>query len=199
MPQPTDERGMIRPAAPKAVFAPEQIGALAQAARRTKKIRRCIAVATFGGWTAAVFGGFSLLGLLLSFSFASLFITVALGIAAWGEFRGGAMVQRFDPAGARWLARNQVFFGAALVVYAAWSLYDGLRGASHAATSGSPEVDEMIAGITRMATVVMYGSLAVVGVVGPGLTAWYYASREKLIRQFRDSTETSVLEALKAA
>ena len=183
------------------MFAPEHIGALAEASRRTKKIRRCVSIANFGGWTAAVFGAFSLLGLAFSFSLASLFITVALGVVAWGEFRGAAMVRRFDPAGARRLALNQVVFGAALFIYSVWCLIQGLRGGgiSSELASGNPEADAMIANIGRMVNLALYGSLAVVAIVGPGLTAWYYASREKLIRQFRDQTESSVVEALKVA
>jgi len=198
MPQQTDQQGMSRSNA--AMFAPEHIGALAEASRRTRKIRRCATVAVFGGWTAAVFGVVSLLGLVISFSLAALFITAALGVVAWGEFRGAGMVRRFDPAGARRLAVNQLIFGAALVVYAVWCLVDGLRGGmSSELVSGNPDVDATVAGIYRAATVVMYGSLAVVGIVGPGLTAWYYASRERLIRQFRETTEPSVVEALKVA
>jgi hypothetical protein len=181
-----------------ALFSPEQLATLVEASRRTRKIRRCIAVAMVSGWTTAIFGALSLLGLAFSFSFASLFVAAALLAVAWGEFHGAAMVRRFEPAGARRLAVNQVFFGAALLTYSVWCLVDGLRGGALVA-SGNPEVDEMMAGITRMATVAMYGTLAVVGALGPGLTAWYYASREKLIRQFRDKTEAGVVEALKVA
>lgn len=190
---------MTTVAVTKAAFAPEQLAILTEAARRAKKLRRCVAVATVGGWTTAIFGGISLLGLLFSFSLASLFISVALLVAAWGEFHGAAMVKRFEPAGARRLAINQLFLGGALVVYAAWCLIDGLRGSGASTPSGSPEVDAMMASITRAATLVLYGTLAVIGVVGPGLTAWYYASRGKLIRAFRNATEASVVEALKVA
>jgi hypothetical protein len=180
-----------------ATFSPDHLQALVEASRRTTKIRRCVTVATFGGWTTGAFGGITLLGAIVSFSFASLFIGVALLAAAWGEFHGAAMVRRYEPAGARRLAMNQVMLGAALFVYAVWSLISGLRGGG--VSSGNPQVDEMIGSITRAATIMMYGVLAVVGLVGPGLTALYYSGREKLIRQFRDSTEPSVIEALKAA
>ncbi len=197
-----DQNGMSRVVGTKpvaATFAPEHIGALAEASRRAKKIRRCVTVATFGGWTTGVFGGFSALGLVLSFSFAGLFISAALLGAAWGEFHGAAMVKRFDPRGARRLAINQIGLGSALVVYAVWCLITGLTGKSALAASGSPEVDAMVAGLEKTITLVLYGSLAIVGVIGPGLTAWYYESRGRLIREFRKRTDPSVLEALKAA
>ena len=182
-------------------LTPEQLRGLVDASRRAKKVRRCASVAMFGGWTTGIFGGISLMGLPFGFSLASAFITAGLLFAAYGEFHGAKLVRAFDERGPRRLALNQIFLGAVLVIYAVWSMVTGLNGEglSPAMASGDPQVDAMMASLTRTANIAVYGTLAVVGVLAPGLTAWYYASREKYVREFRAETEASVVEALKAA
>lgn len=183
-----------------AVLNPQQLASLVEASHRAKKVRRCATVATLGGWTTGAFGFISLLFLPLSFSWPGAMISLGLVAVAVGEFRGAAMVRRFDPRGASSLARNQGLLGISLVVYATWRLVAGLSaGVPASGLSGDPQVDAMVAGITRLATIGVYGSLAAVGIVMPGLTAWYYASRRRHIAAFRHGTDASVVEALKAA
>lgn len=181
-------------------LAPGQLTALVEASKRARKVRRCAAVATLGGWTTAVFGGLTLLWLPLSFSWSGLFIGAALVVTAWGEFHGASLVRRFDPRGARRLALNQLVLGSSLVLYAMWCLLTGLSSSAFGGVqSGDPNLDAMIAGWSRVLTAAVYGMLVVLGVVAPGLTAWYYATRAPLIRRFRAETDASVIEALKAA
>jgi hypothetical protein len=183
-----------------AVLNPQQLASLVEASRRAKRVRRCATVATLGGWTTGSFGVISLLLLPLSFSWPGVLISLGLIAVAAGEFRGGAMVRRFDPRGASALAWNQGLLGLSLTVYAAWSLVLGLRaGVPASGLSGDPQADAMVADITRLVNIGVYGSLALVGIVMPGLTAWYYASRGRHIAAFRRSTDASVVEALKAA
>ncbi len=179
----------------------EQLRGLVEASRRARKVRRCAGVAMFGGWTTGVFGGVSLMGLPFSFSAAGLFVSAGLLIAAYGEFHGAKLVRGFDVRGPKRLALNQMFLGAVLVIYAIWSLVQGLsaEGLPPSMASGDPQVDAMVAGLTRTVNLGVFGTLALVGVVAPGLTAWYYASREKYVREFRQQTDASVVEALKAA
>lgn len=188
------------PPAPVAPISPEQLRALVEASRRAKKLRRCTSVARFGGWTCGIFGAITLAALPLAFSWAGLFIGAGLCAAAYGEFHGAALVRALDARGPRRLAMNQIVLAAVLVTYSLWSLYDGLRGGSLGmAASGNPEVDAMVAGLTRTLSVAVYGTFAALGLIAPGLTAWYYASRARYIEDVRCNTDSSVIEALKAA
>lgn len=183
-----------------AALTPQQLASLVVASRRAKKVRRCATVATLGGWTTGAFGLISLVFLPLSFSWPGVLICVGLIAVAVGEFRGGAMVRRFDPRGASALAWNQGLLGASLVAYSVWSLIAGLSaGVPAAGLSGDPQVDAMVAEITRLVNFGVYGTLAAVGVVMPGLTAWYYASRKRHIAAFRQGTDATVVELLRAA
>lgn len=183
-----------------AALTPPQLASLVEASRRAKKVRRCATVATLGGWTTGAFGAISLAFVPLSFSWPGVLISMGLITVAAGEFRGAALVRRFEPRGASLLAWNQGLLGLSLTVYAVWSLILGLRaGVPASGLSGDPQVDAMVAGITRLATIGVYGSLAAVGVVMPGLTAWYYASRGRHIAAFRRGTDAAMVEALKAA
>jgi hypothetical protein len=181
-----------------AALAPAQLAAVVEASKRARKVRRCAGIATFGGWTTGAFGGLTLLCLPLSFSWSGLFIGAALGVAALGEFHGASLVRGFDPRGARRLAMNQVMLGACLVIYAVWCLAQSLVHPS-SMQSGDPNLDAMVAGWNRIVALGLYGTLAAVGVVAPGLTAWYYASRARSSSGSARKTEASVVEALKAA
>ena len=185
---------------PPAALTPDQLHAMVEASRRARKLRRCCAVATFGAWTTGAFGLLTLLALPLSFSWPTLAIGLGLVAAAVGEFHGRALVRAFDDRGPLRLAYNQAFLGAVLVGYSIWCLIAGHSAAPPPSMlSGDPQIDEMVASLTRTMNIAVYGTLAVVGIIAPGLTAWYYASRAPYLREFRNSTDPSVVEALKAA
>ena len=65
--------------------------------------------------------------------------------------------------------------------------------------SGDPDLDAMVASLTRTMNIAVYATLAVIGTVAPALTAWYYASRARYIREFHQATDATIVEALKAA
>ena len=110
-------------------------------------------------------------------------------------------MKRYDLRAPFHLAANQVIFGILLVGYAAWSLISGLTAGPLPASmaTGDPRTDQMIADLSRATHIIVYGTLIAVGILIPGLTALYYASRARHLREFRAQTEPTVLEALKAA
>ena len=96
-------------------LSPEQQRQLAQANQRARKVLSAARVATFNGWTIGSIAGFSLLFGL--FSRTALVMGIAMGIVAWNEFRGRALLRAFDPAGPRLLGKNQLGFLAVIVGY----------------------------------------------------------------------------------
>lgn len=138
-----------------------------------------LAIAPFGHWSGWVVGG-------------------ALGCIALNELRGSAMLRRADPAGSKVLGWNQVVLAALLVASALWSLASTLRQPPSAALqSGDPQIDAMAAGITSAVTYGLYGSMAVLGLLLPGLTAIYYFTRARIIRAFLAETPDWIVEIMR--
>lgn len=182
-------------------LTPEQIRAIADGRQRAAKVRRAATIAAISGWSLIVFAAFSALGVIFG-SVAALVVALALGVLGWNELRGGAMLRRLDPRGPRTLAANQLALGTLIVAYSAWSLAKALNNptlASVGGSTGDPEMDAMIAGISEMVAWGVYGTMAAVGVIIPGLTAWYYASRAKPVRDLLARTPEWVVDTLRAA
>nr|MBC8374347.1 hypothetical protein [Planctomycetota bacterium] len=120
------------PPAPRAPRAPseapltdEHLDQLACAKLRAGKVYKACGVATVNGCILAVFSGFSLLFALLAvmfgeFDIIGLGMGAALAMLAWGEFRGRAMLRRFEPRASHVLGWNQLSLMAMAIVYAAW-------------------------------------------------------------------------------
>jgi hypothetical protein len=148
-----------------------------------------------------VFGAITLVGGVFG-DVVALALGLGLCAAAWNELRGGARLRRFDPSGARILGYNQIALGVMIIAYAAWSLRTNLGSSALSALGGStgdPSVDAMVGNIALAVTWGLYGGLIVVGIVVPGLTAWYYFSREKIVRAFVERTPVWVVDTLRAA
>lgn len=134
------------------------------------------------------------------------FIALAFGLAllgvAWNELRGGAMLKRFDSRGARVLGYNQFLLGALIIGYAAWSIAAAVRNPmlkSMGGTTGDPKMDEMMHQVSMLVTYSLYGGMIVIGIIVPVLTAWYYLSRESLVKRFLEETPAWVVETLRSA
>lgn len=150
------------------------------AARSVRRLRRGRAVATFNGWTEAVFAGLAILFGI--FSLTSLIVGVALGVIAWRELRWGRELGRLDIRAPRALALNQVYLLAGVLAYCGWQLYSGLIGPttlekypelSQLSSSGVAIDVDRLWHTTLIAT---YVSVAVLSVILQGMTAWWYAS-----------------------
>ncbi|MBL8746812.1 MAG: hypothetical protein JNK58_10710 [Phycisphaerae bacterium] len=179
----------------------EHMRAIADARVRARRVRRAASVASFSGWTMMIFGALTMAGIVFG-DFTAFAFGVALIAVAWNELRGGALVRRFEARGARVLGYNQFFLGVIIVGYAAASIFAALRSPmmkGAAASTGDPNMDAMIQNLSAMLTYGLYGGMVVVGIVAPSLTAWYYFSRERLIRAMASETPAWVIEALRAA
>jgi hypothetical protein len=182
----------------------DHLRALSEARKRSKKIRRAVAVAMFSGWSMAVFAALSLMFAAFD-GLVSVVAGGALGAIAFNELRGAGRLKRFDASGARVLGFNQIGLGALICGYSAWSLVSAMRNpAVNAALAsmggtGDPEMDEMVRQMSEMLTWGLYGTMFVVGVVVPGLTSLYYFTRGRHVREFTAATPGWVLEALRAA
>src|SRR5437868_10327370 len=98
------------PATGPGPLSPEHIQALADGRLRAKKLRRAASVATMSGWTMAFFAFCTLVCVLFG-DFVSLVMGVGLGVVAYNELRGGAMLRRFDLRGPKLLGYNQFGLG----------------------------------------------------------------------------------------
>lgn len=149
----------------------------------------------------AVFAFITLAGSIFG-DMVALVLGVALGLLAFNELRGSAMLRNLQPSGARRLGYNQLALGLLLVGYAAYSLASAMFHpllASSVAATGDAELDAMLARISATAAYALYGGLALAGIVAPGLTAWYYFSRERHVRQALLQTPEWAVQALRAA
>ena len=90
---------------------------------------------------------------------------------------------------------------AAIVAYAAWQLYQSQHSSAlaEASQTGDPATDAMMSNLTSTITIGLYGTVAAVGIIAPGLNAWYYFSRDKVVRKMVDNTPVWVIDALRAA
>ena len=188
------------PVAAPGPLAAEHLAAIAEARVRGKKVRRAANVAAMSGWTMVVFALVTLLGGLFG-DFVALVLGTLLGVIAFNELRGAAMLRRFEMRGPRVLGWNQIGLGALLVVYGVYSLVHALTHpllASVGQSTGDAEMDAMIGRISDLAAYGLYGGVAIFGIIGPGLTAWYYFSRAKVVRTMVEGTPEWVIGAMRA-
>jgi hypothetical protein len=177
----------------------EHLRAIGEARLRSKKVRRAVGVAMFSGWTMAAFALVTALMVVFG-DVTGLVLGVLLGAIAFNELRGAAMLRRFEARGARVLGWNQVGLGVLICAYSAWSLVSAINSPALAAMSGStgdPDVDAMVGQITGLVTYGLYGTMFVVGVIVPGLTALYYFTRGRHVRAFVSRTPAWVVDAMR--
>lgn len=174
-------------------LTPEQQQAVAEARKRAAKIHAAARVATFNGWTLAVIAG---VGLLFAFtSLTALVMAVGLGWIAWNEFRGRALLRKFDPVGAVLLGRNQLTLLALIGLYCLWSIYRTL-------TVPMPELAELeqtfgdVGGLATNIAIAVYAVVLVLTVIVQGINARYYFARRAMIEEFVEKTPEWVVELL---
>ena len=176
----------------------EHVRELSAARARSAKVRRAAGIATFNGWTLAVFAAVTVVGGVLG-DWAALVLGAALGASAYAELRGAGMIRRFDAAGARVLGVNQLALGGVVLLYAGWSMYSAAQGAAAMQSVGDAQVDAMVQQISGLVIYGLYGSIAAFALIVPPLTAWYYFSRGPIVRAMVEQTPAWALEALRIA
>ncbi|HEV8378827.1 MAG TPA: hypothetical protein VGP99_08245 [Tepidisphaeraceae bacterium] len=175
-------------------LTPQQLRELASARAAHKYVRRAIAVATFDGWTIAVFAVASCLCGIGSIS--SMIVGVALGGLAYIELRGASQLRRLDETAPRRLGINQILLGTLLAVYSIWQIYQELHGPSPyaAITQADPHMGRRIEDMARSLTVAIYGCLIMFAIVAQGGAALFYFTREKYLRDYRQHTPAWILQ-----
>ena len=177
----------------------EHLRAITEAKVRTRKVRRAAKVASFNGWSMVCFAGLTALGVLFG-DWTSGVLTVILLAIALNELRGGKMLARFEERGARVLGYNQIALAVFIVAYAGWSMYSASHNAelqASLATIGDAQSAAMVSGLADLMTYGVYGGVAVVGLLGPGLTALYYFSRARYVREAVQGKPGWVVEMLR--
>src|SRR3954471_21742881 len=175
-------------------LTPQQMRQLADARAAHKYVRRAVAVATFDGWTVAVF---ALLNCLCGFTdVASMIVGLALGAMAFVEIRGASQLRRLDESAPRRLGFNQILLGMLLCAYAVWQIYQHLHGPSAlaAVTQADPRVGKRFEDMFRSLAVALYGSLIIFAILAQGGAALFYFTREKYLRAYRQRTPAWILQ-----
>lgn len=175
----------------------EHLREMQDARRRAKRIRRCIAVATFDGWSVGVFGALTLL--FGVFSVVGWVLGGGMCAIAYIELSAVDRLKRLDPSVARRLGWNQIALAMLLLSYAGWSLHGVWFGPDPLAATiaAAPETAEMLApysSIARLIGIAVYVGLAAVAIFAQGGTALYYFTREKHIRAYREQTPAWIVE-----
>ena len=199
------------PPAPRAPRAPseapltdEHLDQLACAKLRAGKVYKACGVATVNGCILAVFSGFSLLFALLAvmfgeFDLIGLGMGAALAMLAWGEFRGRAMLRRFEPRASHVLGWNQLSLMAMVIVYAAWMLASAMWGPGPYDEAIAQE--SMLAGplgsindLHKIISAAIYGGLIAGTLIFQGLNSLYYFTRRKHVEAYLNETPRWVVE-----
>ena len=172
----------------------EHLNEISAAQQRSKKILRAAGIAAFSGWSMVVFSVLTLMFAFLS-DWSAWAIGIGLALCGVNELRGGALLRKMEARG--W---NQVLLGALIIGYALWSLSSAMSNPvlkSMVQGTGDPQIDALASQLTTAVTWGLYGSMAVVGLIVPGLTAIYYFSRSPLVTRFRRETPEWVVEVIR--
>jgi hypothetical protein len=180
---------------------PQHLEQIAAARMASGKIRRAVAAATFSGWTLSIFAALTILSGFTSIP--AFVLGLGMAVVAFYEFRGAGEVKRLDATAPKRLAINQLALGAMLFIYAGYSLWTSLRQPTElpASIASDPQIAEMLGPVqdlTRLIYVVLYVTLMVVAILGPGLTAWYYYTRARHIEAYVKRTPQWILDLQRA-
>lgn len=190
--------------APNAPLSEQHYRALRDAKDGRKKIDFAIGVATFNGWSIGVFAALSALVLPFSLSLSGLFVTIGLGVVAFNEFKGRAMLRLLNPKGARHLGYNQIALGGVIVGYCVWSLLSAFFGPNPYAEviAENPELGQILGStgeVYRFIAAAVYGCAILLTIPYQALMAWYYFSRSRHITHYVEQTPTWVTQLQRSA
>lgn len=193
-----------KPATASAMASPlsaQHLAQLDQAQLRRKKLNRAVMVASFNAWSFAILAVFSLL--LGFFSLTSLLIGLALAGLAFNEFRGRRQLRQLLMHSTRTLGINQLICCILIAIYCSLSIYQTLTGPGvyAQAIEQSPDLADMLKpmeDLLQKAAIATYVLVFVLGVGLQGLTAWYYFSRRRHLRDYVQQTPEWILELNRA-
>ena len=179
----------------------QQLEQIAAARLRGRKIRRAASIATGSAWTIAIFGAITLITSIGSW--IGITLGVAMCVISHFEFKGAREIRRLNVQAPRWLARNQILLGTAIVIYAVVSMVSALTspGVVESAMGQDVQVQKMLgsfAELERTLNVLVYGVVILAGVLGCGGTALYYFTRQRHIENYVKQTPRWIVELERA-
>lgn len=178
-------------------LSPEQRQGLADAKERSRAFMGAVRTATFNIWTIGAFAAITILFGL--FSLPALLLGIGMAVVTWNEYRGRAMVRRFDPAGPLLLGRNQLGLMGLIILYALWSMY---RATNHP-DPGLVQLDAVmggdVSGLVADLTILIYLAVIALTALFQGLLARYYFRRIEMVEAYVRDTPEWVLEMQRAA
>lgn len=184
-------RSQPDPTAVESPLTSAQIEELTTAMKRAGKVYRAAKVAGLTGWTVGAFGALTILGSLLSPT--GVLGGGALLAVAWNELEGRKMLLRFDPRGARRLARNQLWLLTVIALYCLWAIYK----AQFRPVPQIGELERLLELGEGFFTTVLVGFHAIVlavAVVLQGGMYRYHAARVRLVEEYVAQTPAWIVE-----
>ncbi|MCK4872832.1 MAG: hypothetical protein KAS72_08920 [Phycisphaerales bacterium] len=181
---------------------------LADARAQLKPIRRASIGAICSAVTLLICAFFSLL--IGIFDTTSLVIGLVLTVVGCVELRGALRLRTAQPGAAKLLMCNQLVLAAVLFLYAGHGMYStlmtdpktfGLSAETIAFTEQNPDFD-MGSGIGELARIVMlgfYAGVALFAIFVQGSMAWWYARKERQLRNWRRRTPDWTVDLLQRA
>jgi len=168
-----------------------QMQALADGMERAGKILRAGRMAALTGWSVIAFGAISILASLLSPK--GVLVGGALLWVGWNELEGRRTLLRFDPGGARRLARNQLWLLAVVLLYCGWAIY-------RSRSRPIPEVTELESlmglgeGFVADATAAVYALIMALATVFQWGMYRFHLARVALVEAYLRITPSWVVE-----
>ncbi len=175
----------------------EQQREIREATERARSFLGAARVASFNGWTFAIFAGLSILFGL--FSLTGLLMGVGLGVIARNEFVGRKRLRALDPAGLDLLWRNQVGLMVLIVVYCLWSMYSVTRAPDPQMAELTELLGEGTGELVQSLTVTVYAVVIGATVIFQGLNARYYHARVAKIEEYLRETPPWVIDLQKSS
>jgi len=188
---------MERPLSSDPTLSPEQHRTLDEARTRARKILSATKVAAFNAWTI---GAFAVATILFGFGNpAVLALGAGMAVVARNEFRGRAMLRRFEPAGARLLGRNQLGFMGLIVAYCLWSMYRVQTAPPDPEMQQLQDLAGVGADLIRQLSLVLYGCAIAATGLFQGLNARYYFKRVGMVAAYLSETPAWVVDLQRSA
>jgi hypothetical protein len=186
-------------AATPAPLTTEQLQAIQQADKRAAKIRRAMKIASADAYIMAFFA--AIVAISIPFDYiAGIPLAIAFAFFTYNSFRGAGRMKRFDSTAPRLLAWNQIGLATAIILYAIYRLIMVMRGSSLSSSELAelgPEMSGDIESLAKLVLQILYIGLIVGTIIAQGLTALYYATRTRLIRDYLAQTPDWVVDLQK--
>ena len=178
-------------------LSPQDQQALLTATRLAFRLHKAAALALFNGVSCGVFA----VGcLVMAFTgLEALVMGIGLAAVSWNELRCRKLLRQFDPHALRQLTWNQLAIMGLMVFYCLWQIVHGLTGPNpyQPYIANDPQLAKHLGPIAELhvvLTVVFYLGVLAGSVIFQGMNAYYYWSRQPLLRNYVVYTPTWIAD-----